>query len=60
MTKREAKRYVCRCAATILGNSGEEGAGWIYEDADVGPDDVPKVEAALAELVDELRRRAGR
>lgn len=57
MTKREAKRLVCRIAATTMDRDLGQ-AGWIYEE-DHSEEDIDRIEDAVKELVDELSTRGG-
>lgn len=62
MTKAEAKRYVCRCAALILDNDSDNE--WLNTGADgneMPEADAKRVSDAFDALVRELHRRgAGR
>lgn len=58
MNKREAKRYACRVLGLLAEHHIDNGSGFIYEDDEVSSEgDVARVEEALRDLADELRRR---
>jgi len=56
VTKREAKRIVCRVASILLWPEFRSDNDWIAETAD-NEKDREKLEEAMKELSDELARR---
>mgnify|MGYP006971763100 CR=1 FL=1 len=58
MDRRHAKRFACVNAATILEHSAEGFGLWVSDG--LSDKDSKRVEEAIIELVEELRRRGGR
>ena len=56
MTKREAKREVCRVMAAVVWHHREH-AEWVQESAGGRDEDVERLREALGELHDELMAR---
>ena len=62
MTKKEAKRQVCKCAAALLDPRAGHENGFLYEDEDgheYSEADNQRLRDALVELCEELERRGG-
>ena len=55
MNKREAKKYVLRCLAETIAQDLATGADYIFEEVEDA--DFERVERALEEIAEELRRR---
>lgn len=58
MTRAEAKRLVCRTAATLISNDADFWFGEDERGNDLTDADCARVRAARDELVAELRRRS--